>query len=55
MPNGAITSFTLAVPQADLENLNRRIDQTRLPDTETVDFRLFGAKQNFAGFKTALS
>jgi hypothetical protein len=24
-------------PQADLENLNRRIDQTRWPDAETVD------------------
>ena len=29
MPNDAITPFTLAVPQADLEDLNRRIDQTR--------------------------
>ncbi|HLZ13646.1 MAG TPA: hypothetical protein VKP58_13750 [Candidatus Acidoferrum sp.] len=28
MPNGAITSFILAVPQADLENLNRRIGRT---------------------------
>ena len=33
----AITPFTLAVPQADLEDLNRRIDQTRWPDAETVD------------------
>ena len=37
MPNDAITPFTLAVPQADLEDLNRRIDQTRWPDAETVD------------------
>jgi hypothetical protein len=37
MPNDAITLFTLAVPQADLEDLNRRIDQTRWPDAETVD------------------
>src|SRR5580700_1825818 len=29
MPNDAITPFILAVPQADLEDLNRRIDQTR--------------------------
>ena len=35
--NDAITPFTLAVPQADIEDLNRRIDQTRWPDAETVD------------------
>jgi Epoxide hydrolase N terminus len=35
--NDAITPFTLAIPQADLEDLNRRIDQTRWPDAETVD------------------
>ena len=35
--NDAITPFTLAVPRADLEDLNRRIDQTRWPDAETVD------------------
>ena len=35
--NDAITPFTLAVPQADLEDLNRRTDQTRWPDAETVD------------------
>jgi pimeloyl-ACP methyl ester carboxylesterase len=35
--NDAITPFTLGVPQADLEDLNRRIDQTRWPDAETVD------------------
>jgi hypothetical protein len=35
--NDAIAPFTLAVPQADLEDLNRRIDQTRWPDAETVD------------------
>ena len=29
IPNDAITPFTLAVPQADLEDLNRRIDQIR--------------------------
>ena len=34
--NNAITPFTLAVPQTDLEDLNRRIDQTRWPDAETV-------------------
>ena len=37
MPNDAITPFILAVPQADLEDLNRCIDQTRCPDAETVD------------------
>jgi hypothetical protein len=37
MPNDAINPFILAVPQADLEDLNRRIDQTRWPDAETVD------------------
>jgi hypothetical protein len=37
MPNDAITPFVLAVPQADLEDLNRRIDQTRWQDAETVD------------------
>jgi epoxide hydrolase len=36
-PVDAITPFTLAVPQADLEDLNHRIDQTRWPDAETVD------------------
>ena len=41
--NGAITPFTLAVPQADLEDLNRRIDQTRWPDAETVDDWTHGA------------
>jgi Epoxide hydrolase N terminus len=35
--NDAITPFTLAVPQADLGDLNRRIDQTRWPDAETVE------------------
>jgi hypothetical protein len=35
--NDAITPFTFAVPQADLEDLNRRIDKTRWPDAETVD------------------
>jgi hypothetical protein len=34
IPNDAITPFTLAVPQADLEDLNRRIDQTRCPDAD---------------------
>ena len=34
--NDAITPFILAVPQADLEDLNRRINQTRRPDAETV-------------------
>jgi hypothetical protein len=37
MPNDAITPFILAVPQADLEDLNRRIDQTRWQGAETVD------------------
>src|SRR6201981_1218751 len=35
--NDAITPFTPAVPQADLEDLDRTIDQTRWPDAETVD------------------
>ena len=35
--NDAITPFILAVPQADLEDLNRRIEQTCWPDAETVD------------------
>src|ERR1700745_4205623 len=34
--NAAIPPFPLAIPQADLEDLNRRIDQTRWPDAETV-------------------
>ena len=37
MPNDTIIPFILAVPQADLEDLNRRIGQTRWPDAETVD------------------
>ena len=44
MPADAITPFTLAVPQADLEDLNRRIDQTRWPDAETVDDWTQGAR-----------
>ena len=35
--NDAITPVTLAIPQADLEDLNRRTDQTGWPDAETVD------------------
>jgi hypothetical protein len=37
MPNDAIIPFILAVPQADLKDLNCRIDQTRWRDAETVD------------------
>ena len=44
--NGAITPFTLAIPQADLEDLNRRIDQTRWPDAETVDHWTQGAPRS---------
>ena len=32
----AVTPFTLAIPQSDLDDLNRRLDQTRWPDAETV-------------------
>lgn len=32
-----IRPFTLAVPQSDLDDLNRRLDQTRWPERETVD------------------
>jgi pimeloyl-ACP methyl ester carboxylesterase len=31
-----ITPFTLAIPQADLADLNRRLDATRWPEKETV-------------------
>jgi pimeloyl-ACP methyl ester carboxylesterase len=33
----AITPFTLAVPQADLDDLNRRLDAARWPERETVE------------------
>ena len=33
----AVTPFTLAVPQGELDELNRRLDHTRWPDRETVD------------------
>ena len=33
----AVTPFTLAVPPADLDDLNRRLAATRWPDKETVD------------------
>ena len=33
----AITPFTLSVPDAALDDLRRRLDQTRWPDRETVD------------------
>ena len=32
----AITPFTLAVPQAELDDLHRRLDSARWPDRETV-------------------
>lgn len=32
----AVTAFTLAVPQSQLDDLNRRLDQTRWPEAETV-------------------
>ena len=32
-----IRPFTLAVPQSDLDDLNRRLDETRWPDRETVN------------------
>ena len=31
MPNDAITPFTLAVPHADLEDLNRRMGHSAQP------------------------
>ena len=33
----AVTPFTLAVPQADLDDLKQRLDRTRWPEKETVD------------------
>jgi pimeloyl-ACP methyl ester carboxylesterase len=33
----AITPFTLAVPQADLDDLQQRLSRTRWPERETVD------------------
>ena len=33
----AVTPFTLAVPQAELDELNRRLTATRWPDKETVE------------------
>jgi len=33
----AITPFTLAIEQSALDDLNRRLDQTRWPDKETVE------------------
>ena len=33
----AITPFTLAIPQAELDDLNCRLDQTRWPEKETVE------------------
>jgi pimeloyl-ACP methyl ester carboxylesterase len=35
--NTAITPFVLAVPQADLDDLQRRLANTRWPERETVD------------------
>ena len=32
----AITSFTLAIPQAQIDDLHRRLDNTRWPERETV-------------------
>ena len=36
MPDG-ITPFRLAVPEADLDDLRRRLRATRWPEPETVD------------------
>jgi pimeloyl-ACP methyl ester carboxylesterase len=33
----AVTPFTLAIPEADLDDLRRRLDNTRWPEKETVD------------------
>src|ERR1700757_140183 len=33
----AITPFTLSIPDAALEDLRRRLDQTRWPERETVE------------------
>jgi pimeloyl-ACP methyl ester carboxylesterase len=33
----AVTPFHLAIPQADLDDLHRRLDHTRWPERETVD------------------
>jgi pimeloyl-ACP methyl ester carboxylesterase len=33
----AIAPFELAIPQADIDDLHRRLDHTRWPDRETVD------------------
>jgi pimeloyl-ACP methyl ester carboxylesterase len=33
----AVTPFTLSVPQAEIDDLHRRLDQTRWPERETVD------------------
>ena len=33
----AITPFVLDIPQAQLDDLHRRLDQTRWPERETVD------------------
>jgi pimeloyl-ACP methyl ester carboxylesterase len=35
--DGAIRSFSIAIPQEDLDDLRRRIAATRLPEKETVD------------------
>jgi pimeloyl-ACP methyl ester carboxylesterase len=35
--SNAVTPFNLAVPQADLDDLKRRLAHTRWPDKETVD------------------
>jgi len=35
--NDAVMPFTLAVPQSDLDDLHRRLDQARWPERETVD------------------
>ena len=32
----AITPFTLSIPQTEIDDLNRRLDQARWPDQETV-------------------
>lgn len=49
-----IRPFTLAVPQSALDDLNRRLDQTRWPERETVDDWSQGtplaALQDFVGY-----
>lgn len=44
LPKGSIVPFRIAIPQSELDALRRRLDDTRLPERETIDSDAQGAR-----------